>query len=121
CLGAPSACSGRQRWEDTPPSVADALRQLAAAHAQQAPTFRTSLASTRLPVQAALAALRVPGYRADQWPAPSTRGEGLNRLGLRWRNVGKAKPHKKIKEPDAICDHMEKKTRKRRHQPPSNA
>jgi hypothetical protein len=44
CLGAQSTCSGRPRWEDTHPQVAEALRQQAEAHAQQAPTFRTSLA-----------------------------------------------------------------------------
>ncbi len=44
CLGAPSACSGRKRWEDEHPEAARALRQLAEAHAQQDPTFRTTLA-----------------------------------------------------------------------------
>ena len=44
CLGAQSACSGRPRWEDTHPQVAEALRQQAEAHAQQDPTFRMSLA-----------------------------------------------------------------------------
>ena len=53
CLGAQSAFSGRKRWEDTHPQVAEALCQLAEAHAQQDPTFRTSLAYTRLTVQAA--------------------------------------------------------------------
>ena len=33
CLGAQSACSGRKRWEDTQPEAADALCQLADAHA----------------------------------------------------------------------------------------
>jgi hypothetical protein len=42
CLGAQGACSGRTRWEDAHPHVAEALRHLAEAHAQQAPTFRTS-------------------------------------------------------------------------------
>jgi hypothetical protein len=41
--------------------VAPALRQLADAHAQQDPTFRTSLTSTRLTAQAALKALREEG------------------------------------------------------------
>ena len=41
CLGAQAAFSGRKRWEDLYPQVADALRQLADAHAQQDPTFRT--------------------------------------------------------------------------------
>ena len=42
CLGAPSAFSGRKRWEDTHPQVAEALRRLAESHAQKAPTFSTS-------------------------------------------------------------------------------
>src|SRR5262245_30895633 len=60
-LGAQSACSGRTRCEDPHPQVAEPLCRLAEAHAQQAPTLRTSLASTRLTVQAALAALRAQG------------------------------------------------------------
>jgi Rhodopirellula transposase DDE domain len=121
CLGAQSAFSGRKRWEDTHPQVAEALRQLAEAHAQQAPTFRTSLAYTRLTVQAALAALTAQGYRADQLPSPSTMAEVLNRMGFRLRKVVKAKPQKKIKETDAIFDNIEKKTGKRRPRTPSNA
>ena len=121
CLGAPSAFSGRTRWEDTPPQVAEALGHLAEAHAQQASTLRTSLASTRLTVQAALAALRAQGYREDQLPSPSTMAEVLNRMGFRLRKVVKAKPQKKIKETDAIFDNIEKKTGKRRPRTPSNA
>jgi hypothetical protein len=34
CLGAQSAFSGRHRWEDVHPEVAEALRQLVEAHAQ---------------------------------------------------------------------------------------
>jgi hypothetical protein len=61
CLGAQSACSGRKRWEDEHPHVAEALRQLAEANAQQAPTFRTPLASTRLTAHGALETLRAHG------------------------------------------------------------
>lgn len=61
CLGAQSPCSGRHRWEDTQPQAADALRRLADAQAQQAPTFRPILASTRLTAQAALEARRTQG------------------------------------------------------------
>ena len=61
CLGAQSACSGRKRWEDQSQQAAAALRQLADAHAQQDPTFRTSITSTRLTAQAALQALRAQG------------------------------------------------------------
>ena len=44
CLGAQAAFSGRKRWEDTHPEAAAALSRLAEAHAQQAPTLRTTLA-----------------------------------------------------------------------------
>jgi hypothetical protein len=57
CLGAQAAFSGCKRWETEHPQVAEALRQLAAAHAQQDPTFRTPLAYPRLTAKAALEAL----------------------------------------------------------------
>ena len=83
CLGAQSACSGRKRWEEQHPQAAQALRQLAEAHAQQDPTFRTSLTYTRLTAQAALNALTEQGYREDQLPSPTTMAEVLNRMGFR--------------------------------------
>jgi len=112
CLGAQSAFSGRQRWEAQHPQAAQALRQLADAHAQQDPTFRTCLTYTRLTAKAALQALKEQGFSADQLPAPSTMAEVLNRMGFRLRKVVKAKPQKKIPETDAIFDNIKKKTRK---------
>jgi hypothetical protein len=113
-------CKKPQRWEEQHPHVAQALRQLAEAHAQQAPTFRTCLAYTRLTAQAALEALREQGYGAEQLPSPSTMAAVLNRMGFRLRKVVKAKPQKKIKETDAIFDNIKKKTRKPSHQDASN-
>ena len=113
CLGAQAACSGRKRWEDMQPEAADALRRLADAHAHQDPTFRTTLAYTRLSAKAAREALRTQGYGEAQLPAPSTMAEVLNRLGFRLRKVVKAKPQKKIAETDAIFANIEKKTTKR--------
>ena len=115
CLGAQAAFSGRKRWEAQHPETAQALCRLAEAHAQQDPTFRTSLAYTRLTAKAALQALRAQGYTADQLPAPSTMAEVLNRLGFRLRKVVKAKPQKKIAQTDAIVDNIEKKTKRRWH------
>ena len=120
CLGAQAAFSGRKRWEEQHPQVAQALRQLAEAHAQQDPTFRTCLTYTRLTAQAALEVLRDQGYGAEQLPSPSTMAAVLNRLGFRLRKVVKAKPQKKIKETDAIFDNIKKKTRKPSHQEASN-
>jgi hypothetical protein len=121
CLGAQSAFSGRKRWEERHPQAAEALRQLAEAHAQQDPTFRTSLAYTRLTARAALQALRDQGYGEGHLPSPSTMADVLNRMGFRLRKVVKAKPQKKITETDAIFDNIKKKTRKPCPQAPSNA
>jgi Rhodopirellula transposase DDE domain len=121
CLGAQSAFSGRHRWENQHPEVAEALCQLAESHAQQDPTFRTRLASTRLTAKAALEALRSQGYGEAQLPAPSTMAEVLNRMGFRLRKVVKATPQKKIAEPDAIFANLGKKTRKRRQRTMSSA
>jgi hypothetical protein len=107
-VGAQSAFSGRPRWEDTHAQGAAALRQQAEAHAQQDPTFRTSLAYTRLTAKGALEGLRAQGYRDDQLPAPATMAAVLNRLGFRLRKVVKAKPQKKLKETDAIFDNIKK-------------
>jgi Rhodopirellula transposase DDE domain len=120
CLGAQSAFSGRKRWEDTHPEAAAALSRLAEAHAQQDPTFRTTLAYTRLTAQAALEALRSQEYGTDQLPSPSTMAEVLNRTGFRLRKVVKAKPQKKMAETDAIFDNIEKKTTKRQQRSRSN-
>ena len=108
CLGAQSAFSGRKRWEDMQPEAAAALYRLAAAHAQQDPTFRTTLAYTRLTAKAALEALRAHGYGTAQLPSPSTMAEVLNRMGFRLRKVIKAKPQKKIAETEAIFENIEK-------------
>src|SRR5919204_5171785 len=121
CLGAQSAFSGRKRWEDQQPQAAETLRQLAEAHAQQDPTFRTCLTYTRLTAKAALEALHEQGYGEDQLPSPSTMAEVLNRLGFRLRKVVKAKPQKKIPETDAIFDNVKKKMRKPSHRERSNA
>jgi hypothetical protein len=112
CIGAQAAWSGRKRWEEKYPAAAATLRELAEAHAQQDPTFRTPLAYTRLTAKAAGEALRARGLAAAQVPAASTMAVVLNRMGYRLRKVLKAKPQKKIAETDAIFTNLKKKTRK---------
>lgn len=113
CLGGHTAWSGRKRWEEKYPEAAKALREVAEAHAQQDPTFRTTLAYTRLTAKAAEEALREQGIPESQLPSPSTMAEVLNRLGYRLRKVLKAKPQKKIAETDAIFANL----KKRPHEP----
>jgi hypothetical protein len=108
-VGGQAAFSGRKRWEDQHPQGAAALRALAEAQAQQDPTFRTTVAYTRLTAQAAIAALRAQGFSKQDVPAPSTMATILNRLGFRLRKVLKAKPQKKIAQTDAIFANLKKR------------
>lgn len=94
CQGAQSALSGNQRWEAREPLAAAALKQLAEAHAQQEPSFTSSIAFTRLTAAEALRQLKVQGYLDKQLPAASTMAVILNRLGYRLRKVVKVKPKK---------------------------
>jgi Rhodopirellula transposase DDE domain len=109
CVGGHAAWSGRKRWEEKYPEAAEALRVVAEAHAQQDPTFRTTLAYTRLTAKAAGEALRAQGIAESHLPSPSTMAEVLNRMGYRLRKVLKAKPQKKIAETDAIFANLKKR------------
>ncbi|MEZ5449545.1 MAG: transposase [Thiolinea sp.] len=71
------------------------------AHSQQDPTFRSSIAYTRLTAAEAIRQLQALGFSGEQVPAPSTMARILNRNGYRLRKVEKAKPQK-IPETDAI-------------------
>jgi hypothetical protein len=115
CLGAHLPWSGRKRWEEKYPEAATALRALAEAHAQQDPTFRTTLAYTRLTAKAAGEALRTQGIAESHLPSASTMAEVLNRRGYRLRTVIKAKPQKKIPETDAIFANVKKRPRRPGH------
>ena len=94
CVGSQSGFSGTKRWEERYPEVAAKLKELAESHAQQDPTFETSLAFTRLTAAAAISRLKQLGFEPEQLPAPSTMAEILNRMGYRLRKVVKAKPKK---------------------------
>ena len=91
CVGSQSGFSGTKRWEERHPEVAAKLKELAESHAQQDPTFETSLAFTRLTAAAAISQLKQLGFEPEQLPAPSTMAEILNRMGYRLRKVVKAK------------------------------
>lgn len=94
CHGAQSAFGGNKRWEERQPAAAVALQQLAEAHAQQDPSFTTSIAYTRLTAAEALRQLKAQGFGEAQLPAASTMAVVLNRLGYRLRKVVKVKPKK---------------------------
>jgi hypothetical protein len=79
--------------------VAQALRELAESHAQQDPTFSSSIAYTRLTAAEALKQLEQQGFAAEQLPSGSTMAAVLNRMGYRLRKVVKAKPQKNSRKP----------------------
>ncbi len=81
CHGAQSAFGGNKRWEERQPEAAAALVALAEAHAQQDPSFTTSIAFTRLTSAAALSQPKEQGYNEEQLPGASTMAVILNRLG----------------------------------------
>ena len=105
---------GRQRWEDKHPEAAQLLVEIASAHAQQDPTFRTSLSYTRLTAPRAIEELRQRGVEEAILPGLSTMAVILNRLGFRLRPVVKSKPLKKGPETDAIFANVQKKTKRPR-------
>jgi hypothetical protein len=109
CVGANASCSGNKRWEEKHPEAAADLRRLAEEHAQQDPSFRSTIAFTRLTAAQALWQLRQLGYTQEELPAPGTMAKILNRLGYRLRRVVKAKPQKKIPETDAIFGNIKEK------------
>lgn len=93
CIGLQSGYSGAQRWEEKYPSASLALRQLAEAHCQQDPTFKSTIAYTRLTSQEALSQLKEQGFESVL-PCASSMAMILNRIGYRLRPVVKAKPKK---------------------------
>ncbi|MBE8992755.1 transposase [Nostoc sp. LEGE 12450] len=95
CVGLQSTFSGAKLWEEKQPEAALSLLYLAESHAQQDPTFKTSLAYTRLTAASALKELKELGFSPEQLPAASTMAQVLNRMGYRLRLVVKAKPQKK--------------------------
>lgn len=95
CIGAQAAFGGNKSWEKRYPKAAASLRAIAEAHAQQEPSFQTTIAYTRLTAAEAIKQLQQQGYPDEQVPAPSTMALILNRMGYRLKPVVKAKPKKK--------------------------
>ena len=54
------------------------------------------------------ALVKFKGWKMGLLPSENTIGEVMNRLGYKLRRVQKAKPLKKVKETDAIFEHVNK-------------
>lgn len=97
CVGHDAFC-GAKSWEKKYPEVAEALWELAASHARQDPTFRTTLSFARLTVEEAIKQLRAQRFLDEVLPSRSCMSEVLNGNGYRMRPLLKAKP-KKLPKP----------------------
>lgn len=95
CIGAQAAFGGNKSWEERCPEAATSLREIASSHAQQDPSFLTTITYTRLTAAEAIKQMQQQGYPDEQVPAPSTMALILNRMGYRLKPVVKAKPKKK--------------------------
>ena len=109
CVGAHSAWSGRKRWEEKYPEAAAALRELAEAHAQQDPTFRTTLAYTRLTAKAAGEALRAHGISESTAALPQHHGGSVKPHGLSLAQSHQSQAAEKDPETDAIFANLKKR------------
>ena len=78
CLSLHAPFSGRRPWEERYPQAAEALVELALAHSQQDPTFRTTLSYTRLTAKTAREGLRQTGVPEEALPGLSTMAVILN-------------------------------------------
>ena len=114
CLGAHAAWSGRKRWEEKYPEAAAALRELAEAHAQQDPTFRTTLAYTRLTAKAAGEALRAQRDRRDAAALAEHHGGGVKPDGLSFAQSHQSQAAEKDSGDRCHFCQSQKKTRRAR-------
>ena len=94
---------GRRKTEEKLPDLEKDIRRQVEPNCQVDPKFRSPFLYTRMTARAVgQALLEQAGYQATELPSERTCRRLLNRLGYRLRRVQKTKPHKKIKETDAI-------------------
>ncbi len=106
CLDNYSARGRKKTTEHLPLLEAD-IRDLVEDKTQVDPTFRSTLCYSRISARAVREALiEEKGYRDEDLPSRQTIGTILNQLGYRLKKTQKTKPLKKIKETDAIFEHI---------------
>jgi len=108
CLGNTSA-RGNRRTEVKQPSLERDIRSLAEPQSQQDPKFQSPFLYTRMTAKGMRQALMdQKGWTTEELPCEKTIGNILNRLGYRLRRVQKAKPVKKVRQTDAIFEHVDR-------------
>ena len=95
CLDNTSA-RGRKKTEEKCPQIVEKIKGLVEPHSQADPTFRTTLAYTKITAARVRAELLKDRSVADAVPSRQTVGEILNRQGYRLRRPQKTRPEKKF-------------------------
>jgi hypothetical protein len=99
---------GNHKTEEKLPRLETDIRSLADPKSQTDPKFQSPFQYTRMTAKAMRQALiDDKGWTDQELPCENTIGNILNRLGYRLRGVLKAKPIKRVRETDAIFDHVE--------------
>ena len=98
---------GNIRTEEKNTRLEFDIRDLAEPNSQTDPKFKTLFKYTRITAKAMRTALiKEKEWMEEDLPCEKTISNILNRLGYCLRRVQKAKPIKKIKETDAIFEHL---------------
>jgi len=98
---------GRKKTTERLAMLEADIRDLVEGKSQVDPTFRSTLCYARISARAVREALiQDKGYRDEDLPSRQTIGTILNQLGYRLKKTLKTKPIKKIKETDAIFEHV---------------
>ena len=99
---------GNKKEEEKNRQLEIDICHLADPESQIDPKFQTTFKYTRMTAKAMRQALMIKkGWKDSNLPCEKTIGNILNRLNYRLRRVQKAKPIKKVKETDAIFNHLD--------------
>ena len=110
CLGNTSA-RGNRRTEVKQPKLERDIRSLAEPQSQQDPKFQSPFLYTRMTAKGMRQALMdQKGWTTEDLPCEKTIGNILNRLGYRLRRVQKVRPVKKVRQTDAIFEHVDRES-----------
>jgi transposase len=99
---------GNHKIEEKRPQLEVDIRSLADPESQTDPKFQSPFQYTRMTAKSMRQALiDKKGWKNQELPCENTIGNILNRLGYRLRGVLKAKPIKRVRETDAIFNHVQ--------------
>jgi transposase len=100
---------GRKKAEELLPNLLDDIKNITEPECQTDPSFNTCRLYTRLTAsEVRKRLLELDDYTEETIPCAKTINTKLNNLGYHPKKVQKSKPHKKIKETDAIFDQVNK-------------